>query len=177
MNEKNIIINGQILLETPYGVILGNTLLHFTTPRKKSSTKVQVIKSVIIPSYDNETLQVKAVTKTKNKSYKTNLLFDEVDFLDKKTPGAASIIASDGDKYYFKKIALNNVDVRVSCTCLDFYYRFAVWNASDDSLIGKPPPPYIKKTNSPPYNPDKLPGVCKHIIKVMDKLISQQMFK
>lgn len=177
MDTTYLKINGQILTETPYGVLLGNTLLHFATPRKQNSTKVQITKTVIIPSYDDETLLVKAVTKTKQKSYKTTLLFDEVEFLDKKTTNAASVIGADGDRYYFKKIQLNNIDVRVSCTCLDFYYRFAVWNHSDDSLIGNPPPPYVKKTNSAPYNPQKLAGVCKHVIKVMDKLISQQMFK
>lgn len=167
----------EVLLETPYGVLLGNTLNHFPSPRKQNAGRVQVTKTVIIPSYDEETLHIKAVTRTRNKAYKTNIIFDDVEFLDEKKSNAATVIGPDGDEYYFKKIPLNRSDVKVSCTCLDFYYRFAVWNDADDSLIGNPPPPYVKVTDSPPQNPKHLPGVCKHIIKVMDKLMSQRMFK
>ena len=181
MEIKYLTIKAQdtdkVLLETPYGVLLGNTLNNFPSPRKQDASRVQVSKTVIIPSYDDESLTIKAVTRTKNKKYKTNIIFDDVEFLDDKKPAAAVVIGPDGDEYYFKKIPLNRSDVKVSCTCLDFYYRFAVWNYADDSLIGNPPPPYVKVTDSPPQNPRHLPGVCKHIIKVMDKLMSQRMFK
>ncbi len=166
-----------ILNETEYGVLLGNTLSNFVHNRQQASSKVQVKKTIFIPSYDNESLEVRATTNTENNRYRTAMLFDDVEFLDEKTPNCATIIGSDSREYYLNRIPLNQIDVKVKCGCLDFYYRFAVWNHGDDSLIGNPPPPYIKKTNRPPVNPNKVPGVCKHIIKLTQQLMSQRLFR
>lgn len=178
MNENIIIIPGDnILLETEYGVLLGNTLANFTHNRKQAASKVQITKTNFVPSIDNETLEVKSITNTESQKYKTTLFFDDVEYVDAPGGSIATILGTDGEEYYFKKIPLNRIDVKVKCTCLDFYYRFAKWNSGDDSLIGNPPPPYVRKTNRPPVNPNKVPGVCKHIIKVTDKLMSQRLFK
>lgn len=166
-----------ILNETEYGVLLGNTLANFLSNRKQSSTKVQVARTGFIPSIDDETLEIRATTNTKEQKYRTVLLFDEIEWLDEPAPNSATIIGSDNTEYYLKRIPLNNVDVRVKCSCLDFYYRFAVWNHRDQSLIGKPPPPYIKTSNRPPVNPNRVPGVCKHIIKLLDTLMSKRLFR
>lgn len=166
-----------ILTETEYGVLLGNTISNFLSNRKQSSTKVQVIKTIFIPSFDNESLEVRATTYSKKQKYRTVLLFDDIEWLDEPSNNSTEIIGSDNREYYLNRLPLNNIDIKVKCSCLDFYYRFAVWNHKDDSLIGDPPPPYIKKTNSPPVNPNRVPGVCKHIIKLLDKLISQRLFK
>lgn len=166
-----------ILNETQYGILLGNTLHNFLSNRKQSSSKVQIARTVFIPSLDNETLEVRATTNSKQQRYRTSMIFEDIEFLDEASTKAATIIGSDNNEYYLKRIPLNNVDVKVKCTCLDFYYRFAKWNSGDDSLIGKPPPPYVKRSNRPPVNPAKVPGICKHIIKLTDKLIQQKLFK
>lgn len=166
-----------LLNETEYGVLLGNALHNFLSNRKVSSAKVQVNKTIFIPSEDNESLEVRATTNSKQKRYRTSMIFDEIEWLDEKTPNCATVIGTDRQEYYLNRIPINNVDVRVKCTCLDFYYRFATWNAGDDSLIGNAPPPYVKRGNHPPVNPAKVPGICKHIIKLTDKLIQQRLFK
>lgn len=166
-----------LLNETEYGVLLGNTLSNFVSNRKASSARVQVVRTIFIPSFDNESLEIRATTNTEQRRYRTAIMFDEVEYLDEPDPAAATVIGSDSRKYYLNKIPLNQVDVKVKCSCPDFYYRFAVWNHRDDSLIGEPPPPYIKKTNRPPVNPNRVPGACKHIIKLTDKLMSQGLFK
>jgi hypothetical protein len=172
-----------ILNETEYGVLLGNVLSQFVYSRKQGSTGVQVQRTIFIPSLNNETLEVRATTNSKQQRYRTALLFDDVEFVDDPEPGerpdpnTVTIMGSDGSKYYLNKLLLNNIDVKVKCSCPDFYWRFATWNSGDESLIGKPPPPYIKKTNRPPVNPGRVPGVCKHIIKLADQLISKGLFK
>lgn len=175
--DNNYLIKKVLLNETEYGVLLGNTLSNFLSNRKQNSSKVQVVRTIFIPSMDSESLEVRATTNSAKQRYRTSMIFDEIEFLDEKEPNCATILGTDRNEYYLNRITINNVDVRVKCTCLDFYYRFATWNAGDDSLIGKPPPPYIKKTNRPPVNPAKVPGICKHIIKLTDKLIQQQLFK
>src|SRR6185312_5193103 len=168
---SNFLSTKIILTETEYGVLLGNTLAHFLSNRKQSSSKVQIARTVFIPSLDDETLEVRATTNTKEQKYRTAIIFDDIEWLDEKEPNSASIIGSDNNEYYLTRIPLNNIDVKVKCSCLDFYYRFAVWNHRDQSLIGKPPPPYIKTTDRPPVNPSRVPGVCKHIIKLLDTLM------
>lgn len=166
-----------ILNETEYGVLLGNTLANFLSNRKQSSTKVQIARTIFIPSVDDETLEVRATTNSKEQKYRTSMLFDEIEWVDEPGAKVATIIGSDNTEYYLTRIPLNNVDVMVKCTCLDFYYRFAVWNHKDQSLIGKPPPPYIKTTDRPPVNPKRVPGVCKHLIKLLDTLMSKRLFR
>ena len=77
---------------------------------------------------------------------------------------------ADNNEYHIQPIPLNGSNVRVRCNCLDFYYRFAAWNAGDNSLQGRPAPPYNPKGERPPVNPTRVPGVCKHVIKVVDRL-------
>lgn len=167
----------QVLNETEYGVLLGNTLHNFVLNRKQGASKVQVVRTIFIPAIDNEMLEVRATTNTNQQRYRTSMQFDEIEYVDEPDNESVTIMGTDGRKYYLKRIPLNSIDVKVKCTCLDFYYRFATWNSGDDSLIGQPPPPYIKKTNRPPVNPAKVPGVCKHIIKLTDKLIGQRLFR
>lgn len=70
----------------------------------------------------------------------------------------------------FSEDELEERDVKVSCNCKDFYWRFAYWNAENDTLLGPRPRPYTKLTNRPPVNPTKTPGICKHIIAVKNHL-------
>lgn len=173
MENDNLII----LNETEYGVLLGNTLNNFATKRNINAEKVKIVKTIFIPSYDDETLEVRSTSNTLEQRYRTKIMLDDVEFLDEPDRNAVTIIGSDSRKYYLKRIPLNRIDVKVSCSCLDFYYRFAKWNHNDDALIGDPPPPYIKKTNRPPVNPAKVSGVCKHLIKLTNQLIAQRLFK
>ena len=75
--------------------------------------------------------------------------------------------ATTGEEYTITPINLNDNVVRVRCDCLDFYYRFAPWNFSNDDIYGPKPKPYVRRTNThPPANPTKSPGVCKHVMKL-----------
>jgi hypothetical protein len=60
---------------------------------------------------------------------------------------------------------------------MDFYWRFAMYNDKDDSLLGKPPAPYVKKTDREPQNPKQVPGVCKHITALADKLRLERVLR
>lgn len=65
----------------------------------------------------------------------------------------------------------DNSDTKISCTCMDFRFRFADVNKKNDALFGKSPPPYVRKTTTrPPVNPSSAPGMCKHLYKFFDVL-------
>lgn len=62
-------------------------------------------------------------------------------------------------------------DVKVRCECKSYYHWFWRSNKYHDSHYGDDMPPYKPKTDLPedhpkrrPKNPDRIPGVCKHIV-------------
>lgn len=109
--------------------------------------------------------------------YDTVVSFDNVQFIDENDATAISFNAVDGEEYFIKPFVLNTDNAKVHCMCLDFYYTFSAWNDRDDSLQGKSPKPYVKKTDRPPRNPPKVPGMCKHLIKLTDVLKSKGLIK
>ena len=79
-----------------------------------------------------------------------------------------TIKATSGDDFQMEPIDLSRNIVRVRCDCLDFYFRFAPWDFSNNDLFGPKPKPYVRKTTTrPSVNPTRSPGVCKHIMKLV----------
>lgn len=148
----------------------------FDTPRDEKSRQVQVSNRIYIPYVDDSQLLVRANTKTNQKTYMTSILFDDVKFVNENRKYAIPILTKN-NKLFIMPIKRRKSDVLVSCTCLDFYYMFSVWNHRNNSLYGDAPEPYIKKTNRPLRNPERVPGVCKHILRLSDVLIQERILK
>lgn len=135
-----------------------------TKARQNLSNTVTVQTAKYTPYPSNSTLQVDLNTITSSGSqYQQRIILPDVVF-----EGTTKIPGTE-DKT-MTPARLTSVYVQVNCTCLDFYWRFATWNAGDESLAGNPPPPYKKKTRRPPVNPRKVPGVCKHLIACFNYL-------
>ena len=100
-------------------------------------------------------------------SYSTEVLFTDCDYEDTKGNATVTFTAANGNEYHVKSISLATSNVKVSCTCMDFRWRFAMYNNKDKSLLGNPPKSYTNKTKRKPGNPGKVPGVCKHIMKLV----------
>ena len=109
------------------------------------------------------------------KTYDAAIMFDKVDYEDEDTNANITFTASDGEEYHINKLKARGNEVKVKCTCMDFYYRFALWNFNDGSLYGKKPPPYRKTTDRPPVNPQRTPGLCKHLMKLATALHQSNM--
>ena len=176
----------EILLETStIRKLKTNVSIFFDTPRDKSSRQVVVSNLTYVPYVEDSQLMVKANTKSKNTVYSTVILLDDVKFVDEQARFAKTIgnnafavtIKSGNDKYYILPVKQTTSSVLVSCTCLDFYYMFSVWNQKDMSLHGDPPEPYIKKTDRPVRNPQRVSGACKHILRLSDTLIGDGILK
>jgi hypothetical protein len=68
---------------------------------------------------------------------------------------------------YLQKISPTTHIAKYRCDCQDYRWRFAYYNdAKADALYGVKPPPYKKKTQRPPVNPQGIPGACKHLMNV-----------
>lgn len=74
-------------------------------------------------------------------------------------------------------VILINHNAKVFCDCMDFRFRFAYYNHKDRSLVGNPPPAYqrVPGSNRPPANPRETPGMCKHLMQVVNKMRSEDL--
>lgn len=171
----------QLLMELTYNQLLSQTKRGQTikdSPRESNANKVQVQEVNLIPSLQNKSLTVKARTRTSDKFYETIIVFSGVQFFDEGGHGRQEIQATDGSTYFIDPIRPYKSNVKVRCTCLDFYFRFSVWDQRDDALTGEPPQPYQRKSDAyPPVNPQKLSGVCKHIMKLTNYLKQQRIIR
>lgn len=146
--------------------------------RKQKSNQVTIQNMTFIPMAQNRKLKVGANTTTNNgHDYWSTILFDGVNYSDEDDQMSFQFEAADGSDYFIERVP-RNVNVKVHCSCLDFYYRFAVWDNKFMALDGSPPPPYIRKTETrPPVNPMQSPGLCKHLMAIIENLQSQGMFR
>lgn len=156
------------LNEDNYNKLFRNTVDNFESPRDRNSKRVQTTTTSFVPS--EEGLLVKAKSRTDGKSYDTVIYLSGIEMANEETPNAISIKSVDGSDFNIIPFKLMNTQLEVNCGCLDFYYRFAVWNDKHKSLYGDPPPPYRKKTNRKPVNPKQIAGLCKHIIALFDEI-------
>jgi hypothetical protein len=174
-----IIIPTRFLIERTLDSLYTGTLTGFDTPRKQTAGRVQVIKTEFIPAPRIRAVGVGANTRSAAKTYQTKIFFDDVVYLEDgdDQANAYTFTAPDGQDYMIEPITYNSNDAKVRCSCLDFHWRFAVWNGQDGSLLGDSPDPYIKKTDRAPNNPDEVPGLCKHLIALVDKLRQERFLK
>jgi hypothetical protein len=81
------------------------------------------------------------------------------------------VSATDHSEYHIQPVELNTTNVGVYCNCPDYQMRFAHYNIQNNCHIGPPPKNYTRKTqNRPEVNPQHVPGLCKHLIKVVNKM-------
>jgi hypothetical protein len=105
----------------------------------------------------------------------TQIQFDDVEYLEKGDPDGVTFTGVGG-QHTVVPLNRNQADVKVSCTCEDFYWRFGKYNFVSNALLGQKPPPYRRKTTTRgPANPKKLPGMCKHVFKVAGDLFNSNL--
>ena len=141
--------------------------------------RVKMDNLTFIPMASNNMLKIGSNTTSNNgHDYWTTVVIDNVTYIGDEDDvfNAFTFTGNDGTEYKVNKIP-RNANVKVNCSCLDFYYRFAVWDDRHKALDGSPPPPYIRKTQTrPEVNPMHSPGMCKHVISLMGNLRTQGLF-
>lgn len=165
INEGFMDIDGEVLVELSLSNLRNNVRREFGPGREQRSTRVGITNYQIVPSLQDKNVLIKAKVVGEEKNYDVQVRFNNATFADELSPGFVELKAMDGQTYFIRTFTSAQTQAKVKCSCLDFYYRFSLWNHNRKSLEGDPPPPYIKKTDRPPVNPSKVPGSCKHIIK------------
>lgn len=170
-----------ILLELTYNKLLSQTKQGQTigdTPREQNSNKVQIQEVNLIPSVQDKTLTARARTRSKNQHYDTQIVFSGVEYFNDGGHGRQPFQAVDGTEYFIDPVRPYKSNVKVRCGCLDFYFRFSVWDHRDDVLTGDAPESYRRKTDThPPVNPQKVSGICKHIMGLVRFLKQERLIR
>lgn len=142
------------------------------TKKRQHSTNTITISNVqYIPFVGTKMLHIKTTAMSNGSQYAQGIQILRVPIHTQEQEGTIAFTGSDGKLYFTYPLDLNKHNVKVRCSCLDFYWRFAKWNYSDKSVIGPAPRPYVRKTDTrPPVNPTQTPGLCKHLMKAFDQL-------
>lgn len=142
-----------------------------TRARQYATGTVRVIQKVYTPYQGTANLLVESLVDNQGHRYNPEIFFEGVEFEEEDSPNNVTFTATDGEMYHIQPIQFRDNNAKVRCTCLDFHYRFAQTNARDDTLYGNPPPPYQRKTTTrPSVNPQRVPGMCKHLLKLVEEL-------
>jgi len=150
---------------TPQGSDRGDGSKRF----KRQHATVTLKNLTFRAAYGVKALEVMATAVGGEKPYQPKIIFNRVDFDDEDTQDNITVPAEAGD-IHFQQLNLSEKTMRVRCDCADFYWRFAAYNAKDKSLDGRSPKPYQAKTNRGPVNPQQVPGMCKHLLKIIEVL-------
>jgi hypothetical protein len=78
-------------------------------------------------------------------------------------------VGSDGRVYVIERLSYADNDVLLRCDCADFRWRFNYYDHLDKSLYGSKRRRY-ESAGGPPANPKAMPGMCKHLIKLVQSL-------
>lgn len=148
-----------------------------TKKRQHATDELKVAGIQFIP-YEGA-LKIKAVIKNVNdgKTYDSTIFVNNIVYEKEDSPKLITFTGSDGEDYHIRPIPALSSHAKVHCECLDFRWRFAEWNYNKDALDGKKPDQYIPKTNRPPANPTQSPGICKHLMKMIETLENSNLIK
>lgn len=115
--------------------------------------------------------------------YQQTLVFSGVDFVEKKDKEhPLPVTLRNGNLVFAEELNSQTHPMQLRCSCPDFKWTWAWFDAKEKVLVGKRPEPYVRKTPPPPEglpfrNPIKVPGMCKHLIGVVDKLENNKLLK
>jgi len=181
----NIVYADNFLTEDTFVDLFKNVngSTNFDSRKRQFSTQPLIVTEIKITPYKGtKSLLVRGIVNSDSgKQYQTIIMFtrikyvDDIDDVNDIDADTVDFTANNGEEYKIERINLNTNDVKVRCECLDFRWRFADYNAANKDLYGRKPPPYVKKTNRGPVNPNKVPGVCKHLIKTFEVLMESDL--
>lgn len=144
-----------------------------TKARQHAVGPIQVPLVKLTPYVPSQALLAESQANNQGRRYNPEIFFQAVTFENEESATNITFTGSDNQEYNIAQpipLAGNNVQVR--CNCLDFHYRFSRLNAKNNALYGQPAPPYhrVPGSNRPPANPAQVPGMCKHLLAMVDEM-------
>jgi hypothetical protein len=143
-----------------------------TTKRQHAIDPVKIVELSWTPFVGVKTLFIKGTAESgeSGKVYQPMVLFKQVRYHpEKEHQDWVEIVASDGLHYVLERLSYAENDVLLRCDCADFRWRFNYYDHLDRSLYGSKRRRY-EAAGGPPANPLEMPGMCKHLIKLVQSL-------
>lgn len=131
-----------------------------TTKRQHAIDPVRIVQLSWTPYVGLRTLFIKGLAENQGRNYKPAVLFKDV------TYGTGIPVVVNGIQYLIEQLSAENNDVLVRCDCPDFYWRFNYYDHVDQSLWGRKRKKYEGR-GLWKANPMEMPGMCKHLMKLM----------
>jgi len=142
-----------------------------TTKRQHATGEVQIHEMSWLPFIGMRTLLLRAlaINETSGTHYRPIILFKNVQYSNEGSDLIDIVSSDNGLKYRLKRLSEDR-DVLLRCQCQDYAWRFIHWNALDKSNYGRDRKPYEAISNRGPINPTESPGMCKHLLRLMEVL-------
>ena len=137
-----------------------------TTKRQHLIRTINISEIRYTPFIGLRTLLVRSVAFNEENGHHYNplILFKQANF--NPNQNIVPFIASDnGQPYQVERLSLNDTNCLVRCECDDHKWRFCHFNHLDRSLWGKNRKPYVGQ-GLWEANPQRLPGLCKHLMSL-----------
>ncbi len=132
----------------------------------------------LIPVLHTKTLTVKAEARG-TKVYPLVVTFYNVDYSLERDPEHPLVVRPRiGEPFFMRPASEVENPVQVRCQCPFFRFVWAEWDKKNKALSGPVFPAYIRKTSRaarPEVNPTHVPGVCKHLIGIFNKLRAEKI--
>ena len=148
-----------------------------TTKRQYAIDPIKIKKLDWVPFLGVKTLFIKSYAQNESKEYNSIILIKNVNYSNNLKNNFFELSASNGKTYFIERLSLVDNDVLLRCNCADFKWRFKHFNKLDKSLFGKDGSKYEAIYKPGSANPQKLSGMCKHLIKLVKILKETSVFR
>ena len=158
----------QWLVESSLHGLYDNTVEAFpgTRMRQHATDTIKITHLDWVPYVGMKTLYVKGLAQNEGREYLPVILFKGVQYREEAGKGVVPLMDNLGKKYLLDQLSFEENEVRVRCNCPDHFWRFRHYNYVDQSLYGPDRKKYEAKHRPGSANPKKLPGLCKHLMKL-----------
>lgn len=166
-------------LETSLKDLHKNTIEAFPNTQKRQYATDTIVFEHLdwVPFLGVKTLFIKGLAKNNGRKNESLILFKNIKYKESEGRGTVPITASNGKEYYLEQIQYESNDVLVRCSCKDFFWRFTHFNKIDKSLFGRDRRKYEAIYKPGSSNPEQIPGLCKHLIKLIKVLKESNLLK
>lgn len=145
-----------------------------TRKRQHATDTIEISNVRLDPYRGMNTLLVRALAQNEGREYNPVIVFKNINYHD--GPGENIISVTHNDiEYFLEKPTLNENDILIRCQCGDFHWRWNYFDHIDRSLQGRVRAPYEAIYNPGSANPQKMPGMCKHLMKAFRVLQESQL--
>jgi len=154
-------------------LLQGKSLLGHDPGQKR---KVSILKMTPVPATKQLVIGAQAIGTS---LYTLTMSINGFDYSTTKTSSTSLTVSlGNGDYLFTKPISINGAKVQVRCSCADFYFTWSYWDKQTKTLSGPAMKPYKRKTTTyPERNARHVPGACKHIIELTNRLIGLGILK